>query len=201
VDGSRIAVHGRSLGAGVAVQVAAARPLRCAVLTSPFSSALSVAQAMYPWLPVSLLMRHPFDSLARAPSIRVPVLFLVGSDDSLIRPAQSWRLADAWGGAVERRTFDGFGHNDVHVHPDYDRTDPRLPGSPLLNKARARTHARIAHHAERHFPPRAPARAHAVHADLDHAAGRALSPRVQRHAQEGGQLAEAARDKSSEKLR
>jgi uncharacterized protein len=122
LDGSRIALHGRSLGAGVAVQVAAARPVRCVVLTSPFASAVSVAQDMYPWLPVRWLMRHPFDSLARAPAIKAPALFLVGSEDSLIVPAQSWRLADAWGGLVERRTFQGFGHNDVHAHPAYAGT-------------------------------------------------------------------------------
>lgn len=122
IDGSRVAVHGRSLGSGVAVQVAAARPVRCVVLSTPFSSAASVAADIYWWLPVRLLMRHPFDSLARAPGIRVPALFLVGSEDTLIRPAQSWRLADAWGGPVERRTFTGFGHNDINLHPDYDRT-------------------------------------------------------------------------------
>jgi pimeloyl-ACP methyl ester carboxylesterase len=121
IDASRIALHGRSLGSGVAVQVAAARPVRAVVLSTPFASALSVAQEMYWWLPVRWLMRHPFDSLARAAAIHAPALFLVGSEDALIKPAQSWRLADAWGGAVERKTFAGFGHNDIHLHPDYDR--------------------------------------------------------------------------------
>src|SRR6185312_2108070 len=36
IDASRIAIHGRSLGTGVAVQVASARPPRCVLLTSPF---------------------------------------------------------------------------------------------------------------------------------------------------------------------
>ena len=40
----RVALHGRSLGTGVAVQVAAARPPRCVILTSPFDSARAVAQ-------------------------------------------------------------------------------------------------------------------------------------------------------------
>lgn len=122
IDGSRIAVHGRSLGSGVAVQVAATRPVRCVVLTSPFASALSVAQESYRWLPVALLMRHPFESIRYAPGISVPALMLVGSEDTLIKPAQSWRLADAWGGPVERRTFAGFAHGDLHMDPAYDRS-------------------------------------------------------------------------------
>jgi len=121
IDASRIAVHGRSLGSGVAVQVAAARPVCAVVLSTPFASARSVAQEMYWWLPVGMLMRHPFDSLSRAPGIRAPALFLVGSEDTLIRPAQSWRLADAWGGSVERRTFAGRGHNDIQLDPGHDR--------------------------------------------------------------------------------
>jgi fermentation-respiration switch protein FrsA (DUF1100 family) len=120
VDPDRIAVHGRSLGSGVAVQVAAARPVRCVVLTSPFSSALDVARSAYPWLPVALLLRHPFDSMAHAPKLKVPALVLVGEADTLVPPEHSERLAKAWGGTVERSRFPGMGHNDVSMHPGYN---------------------------------------------------------------------------------
>jgi len=121
IDASRVAVHGRSLGSGVAVQVAAARPARCVVLTSPFYSALDVAREKYPWLPVGLLMRHPFDSAARAPAIKVPALFLMGTADTLIPIGHSQRLADRWGGPVERAVFEGFGHNDLGMNPRYSQ--------------------------------------------------------------------------------
>jgi fermentation-respiration switch protein FrsA (DUF1100 family) len=119
IDGSRIALHGRSLGTGVAVQVAAARPARCVVLTSPFASARGVARELYPWLPVAWLLRHPFDSAARAPGIKVPALVITGSDDTVIRPHHSEKLAQAWGGTVERLSLQGFGHNDLDLHPGY----------------------------------------------------------------------------------
>lgn len=120
VDPARITLHGRSLGSGVAVQVAAARPARCVVLTSPFASALDVARDIYPWLPVALLLRHPFDSLAHAKQLRAPALFLMGDADDIIPMRHSERLADAWGAPVERERFQGFGHNDVSVHPRYN---------------------------------------------------------------------------------
>jgi fermentation-respiration switch protein FrsA (DUF1100 family) len=119
VDPGRIAVHGRSLGSGVAVQLAAARPVRCVVLTTPFASALDVARAAYPWLPVALLMRHPFDSLAHAPRLAMPALVLMGEADRVIPVEHSERLAAAWGGPVERLRLPGFGHNDLDVHPGY----------------------------------------------------------------------------------
>jgi fermentation-respiration switch protein FrsA (DUF1100 family) len=119
LDASRIALHGRSLGTGVAVQVAAMRPAKCVILTSPFDSALEVAKAIYPWLPVSMLIRHPFDSMARAPRIVVPALFLMGESDTLIPIGHSQRLAAAWGGTVERASFKGFGHDDLDLNPGY----------------------------------------------------------------------------------
>ncbi len=121
VDPERIVLHGRSLGTGVAVQVAAARPARCVILTSPFASARDVAAEIYWWLPVGLLMRHPFDSLALAPTVRKPVLILMGEADTLIPMRHSERLAQAWGGPVERARFPGFGHNDLELHPGYDQ--------------------------------------------------------------------------------
>ena len=119
LDASRIALHGRSLGSGVAVQVAAARSPRCVVLTSPFLSALAVARELYPWLPVSLLMRHRFDSAARAPSLQIPALFLMGTADKLIPMRQSQELAALWGGPARQVVLEGFGHNDINVNPRY----------------------------------------------------------------------------------
>jgi len=120
LDRDRIAVHGRSLGSGVAVQVAAAKPARCVVLTSPFTSALDVAKEIYPWLPVSILMRHVFDSSAHAPKLRMPALILMGDADTLVPMRHSERLARLWGGPVEREAFAGFGHNDLDMNPRYN---------------------------------------------------------------------------------
>ena len=119
IDPARVAVHGRSLGSGVAVQLAAARPVRCVILTSPFSSALDVAREIYFWLPVGLLMRHPFDSTRVAPQVKAPLLVVVGEDDDIIPPHHSAKLAAAWGGKVERAAFQGFGHNDLQLNPAY----------------------------------------------------------------------------------
>ncbi len=122
IDTSRIAVHGRSLGTGVAVQVAASRPARCIVLTSPFLSAREVAREVYPWLPVTLLMRHPFDSAAHACAIKTPALFIMGTADTLVPMWQSQKLAALWGGPAEHLVLEGFGHNDVQVNPRYGAT-------------------------------------------------------------------------------
>lgn len=119
VDPNRIVVFGRSLGTGVAVQLAADRPVQAVILVSPFDSLRSIAQSHYPFVPVSLLLKHPFDSLARAPAVQTPALVLVGADDRLVPPRLSQRLYDAWAGPKQWISIPDADHNDLHVQPGY----------------------------------------------------------------------------------
>ena len=119
VDTARIAAHGRSLGAGVAVRLAAARPVRCAILTSPYDSLVAVARSHYPWAPVGWAMRHRFDSLAAAASLRIPALMLIGERDDIVAPERSESLARAWAGPVEFVRLAGRGHNDLDLDARY----------------------------------------------------------------------------------
>jgi len=102
VDASRILVMGRSLGSGVAVHLAAQRQLAGVILVSPYDSVRALAQSIYPWLPVGLMLKHPFDSLSRAGGVAAPLLCVVAGNDGVIPPAHSRRLFDAWGGRDKR---------------------------------------------------------------------------------------------------
>lgn len=126
VDGTSVALFGRSLGTGVAVQVASARPVQALVLVTPYDSVRAVAEARYPFLPVGALLRHPFDSLSRASTLRMPALFLIAEADTVIPPGHAWRLADAWAGPVERVSFPGRGHNDLVQEPGYTEAIARF---------------------------------------------------------------------------
>ena len=119
IDEERIVVLGRSLGSGVAVPLAAHRPVRGLILVSPFDSLRSIARKTYPFVPVEPLLRHRFDSIALAPRISVPMLVLAGERDQIIPPAHSRRLADEWGGAHRFELLPGAGHNDIHAAPRY----------------------------------------------------------------------------------
>ena len=119
IDPNRIVVFGRSLGSGVAVQLAASRPVRAVALVSPFDSLRSLARKQYPFVPVSLLLKHPFDSLARASAIETPLLVIAGERDRLIPPEYSKRLHDAWAGPKRWRLIPGADHNDIHTRPEY----------------------------------------------------------------------------------
>jgi len=121
VEHSRIVAFGRSLGSGVAVRLASERPLAGMVLATPFDSLESVAKRHYPLAPVSLLLRHRFDSLDLAPRIGVPVLCIVAERDSIIPAEHARRLHAAWQGDKRLVSIANADHNDVSATPAFWR--------------------------------------------------------------------------------
>jgi len=111
---ARVAVMGRSLGSGVAVHVASVRGVSKVVLVTPYDSVLRIAQGRLPFVPVSWLLEDTFDSLAKAPRVRAPVLVLLAELDSSIPRANSERLVSAFGsGQASVRRFSGADHNSI----------------------------------------------------------------------------------------
>lgn len=119
VDPARVVAFGRSLGSGVAVQLAAARPLAGVILVSPYDSLRALAAELYPWVPVRWLLRHPFDSLALAPRIEAPLLAITAGADRIIPERRSRPLIEAWGGPRRRVRIPAAGHDDLALDPAY----------------------------------------------------------------------------------
>ena len=119
VDAGRILVMGRSLGTGVAVELAARRKVQRLILISPFESLRSLARHHYPWLPAGLLLRHPFDSIKHAPAMKTPVLTLIAGEDRIVPPRQSHDLMAAWSGETQIAEFPGADHNDLEMQPGF----------------------------------------------------------------------------------
>ena len=68
---------------------------------------------------VDLLLRHPFDSLARAPRINVPMLALIAGSDSVVPPAHAQALVKAWRGPVTSVIFERAGHGSISREERY----------------------------------------------------------------------------------
>jgi fermentation-respiration switch protein FrsA (DUF1100 family) len=107
-----IVLFGKSLGGGVATELAARKDHRALALVKTYTSLPDVARTLYPWLPVGLLMRNRFDSLARIASCHRPVFVAHGIDDELIPFALGRRLYDAANEPKEFLAMPGHGHND-----------------------------------------------------------------------------------------
>ena len=92
VQPTELMLVGESLGGGVAVQLAAQKPVAALALEATFSSAASVASLRYWWLPVRLLMKDKFDSIDLIGKIRVPLLITHGDRDGSIPLSEGQKL-------------------------------------------------------------------------------------------------------------
>ena len=80
----RLVVWGESIGTGVAVALAATRPVGRVLLELPYTSTVEVAASIYPIIPVRWLMKDTFRSDERIAQVKVPVLILHGALDRII---------------------------------------------------------------------------------------------------------------------
>jgi pimeloyl-ACP methyl ester carboxylesterase len=128
-----IVIIGRSLGSGVAVQLAAARPPHRLVLVTPFHSLAGVAQQHFRFVPVGLLLRDRYDSERHASRIVVPTTVVIAAEDEIIPRWSSERLAQALPAASTRvHVLPQVGHNTISLAPGYAaalRDTPTPPAS------------------------------------------------------------------------
>jgi uncharacterized protein len=88
----QIALWGESLGSGVAVALAAQKPVGRVILEAPFTSAAAVASLHYWYLPVRLLMKDQFHSDTRIAKVKAPLLILHGVHDQVVPYAMGERM-------------------------------------------------------------------------------------------------------------
>jgi uncharacterized protein len=108
-----VGLVGRSMGTGVAMQVASKRKIDQMVLVSPFDQLFNAEKALVPFVPNRFTMKDKYDSIGVAPSIRVPTVFVIGDKDVDVTPKSSQRLAAAFGVAPTIVEVAGADHFNV----------------------------------------------------------------------------------------
>lgn len=120
-DRTEITVIGRSLGSGVAIRLAAGRPVSRLVLVAPYDSVAAVAAQQFVLFPVHWLIRDRFDSASVAPTIRAPTTVIVAERDEVIRRERSDALVARFApGVAQVVVIPGAGHNTLDGLPAFD---------------------------------------------------------------------------------
>ena len=88
----RLLVLGRSLGGGLATQLATKVPFKALILQNTFTSMPAAGWSRYPWLPVPWMMRNRYPNIHRLAEIERPVHLTFGDDDQVVPPSHSQRL-------------------------------------------------------------------------------------------------------------
>lgn len=110
---ARLHVVGRSLGSGVAIQLVAQQAFSSLQLITPYDSMLEVARKRFPLVPLSLLLRHQFNSLAHCVRVAARTQVLLAEHDDVVLPARSARLIAAWPTPVSVETIAGSDHHSI----------------------------------------------------------------------------------------
>lgn len=111
-----IILYGESLGSGVAVQVAAEKPVGGIVLDAPYTSIVDVAAGAYPFLPVRPFMFDRYETMRHLHEVKAPLLVVHGEEDEVIPVEMGRAVYAAANGPKEIVTFPGAGHSDHHLH-------------------------------------------------------------------------------------
>jgi len=124
----QIVLWGESLGSGVAVALAADKPVGRIILEAPFSSAEAVGAAHYWFLPVRLLMKDQFRSDVRIGKVTAPLLILHGVHDQVVPYWMAERLFDLANQPKHLARFLDGGHEDLDQNGALDAVARFLAG-------------------------------------------------------------------------
>jgi fermentation-respiration switch protein FrsA (DUF1100 family) len=110
-----IVLHGHSLGAAVALEVALKRRVRSVILESPFTSTKDMAKTMPLFFIFSPLLPANYNNLEKVTRLSVPLLVIHGDQDGIVPFSMGERL---FASAPEPKQFlllEGAGHNDTYM--------------------------------------------------------------------------------------
>jgi hypothetical protein len=115
-DAERIVAWGFSLGTGVAVALAAERPVGKLILEAPYTSTADVAAAQFRIVPVRWLMKDQFHSDERIARVTAPLLIMHGERDPAISISFGERLFALARGPKQFVRFPQGGHDDLDAY-------------------------------------------------------------------------------------
>jgi uncharacterized protein len=113
----QIVIYGKSLGTGVAAQLASVRDCRRLILECPYFSMVSLIRHYLPIYPISTMLHYHFPTNEFLPSVTAPVAIFQGTADGLIPLSNAERLKSLLKPGDEFIPIEGGSHNDLADFP------------------------------------------------------------------------------------
>jgi fermentation-respiration switch protein FrsA (DUF1100 family) len=114
-----VIIYGRSIGTGVAVDIASRHAVKGLILEAPYTSLKKLANEKMPYLLPSLFLRFHFDNIGKINSVNSPVLFIHGKNDTLIPPSHTDKLYNSFSGRKKKVIVQEAAHNDLNDFAEY----------------------------------------------------------------------------------
>jgi alpha-beta hydrolase superfamily lysophospholipase len=110
-------IYGKSLGTGIATQLASRRDCKALILETPYYRFSDVLQRLLPLYPMTLLLRYQLPTYQYLPKVAAPVTLLHGTSDGLVSFTQSQKLARLFKPKDRLVVIEGGSHNDLYRYP------------------------------------------------------------------------------------
>ncbi len=121
IPARHIVPYGESLGTGVAVQLAAERPVGALVLDAPYTSLPDVGKTIYPFIPVETLTIDRFESKHYIGKVKAPILIMHGAKDATVPIGFGKALFQVAPEPKTMEVFEEAGHSDIYMFGAMDR--------------------------------------------------------------------------------
>jgi fermentation-respiration switch protein FrsA (DUF1100 family) len=115
-----ILIYGRSIGSGVATDLASKKRCKGLILEAPFTSFLKLANEKFAVFFPSLYLKFKFDNFEKINRVKCPVVFLHGSNDSLVPSSHSEKLFEHFTGKKKMIIVHRGSHNDLNAFKQYE---------------------------------------------------------------------------------
>jgi len=115
----KIIIYGKSMGTGVAAQLASVRDCRALILETPYYDMPSVIGHYAPVYPVERMVQYKFPVWLYLQQVTAPVTILHGTSDWTISYNNTRRLKPYLKPVDELVTIEGGSHNNLAEYPIY----------------------------------------------------------------------------------
>jgi uncharacterized protein len=116
-----IIIYGKSMGTGIAAQLATIRDCKALILEAPYYSFPSIIGSWLPVYPLNKMIRFKLPTWQYLQQITNPVVIFHGTSDNTIPYRNSKKLIPYLKAKDEFVTIDGGKHNDLASFPAYNQ--------------------------------------------------------------------------------
>jgi uncharacterized protein len=116
VNADSIIIYGKSIGTGIAANIASRFPCRRLVLETPYTSIPGLAQRYFFMYPVKYMVKYQFPSIDYLAKVKAPITIFHGTNDEVIPYRNARRLLTVLKPGDEFVTIEKATHNNI---PDF----------------------------------------------------------------------------------
>ncbi|TAF56202.1 MAG: alpha/beta fold hydrolase [Sphingobacteriia bacterium] len=124
-----IVLFGRSLGTGIAAQLAAKRDCRSLVLETPYPDIASLFRPWFSIYPLHRMLHFQFPTKAYLPQVTAPILIVHGESDGVIPLSKAEQLRPLLKAQDQFVVIPGGSHNDLPQFPLYQKAIKKFLGA------------------------------------------------------------------------